>query len=242
MVSGAVALALLVLWRNPDVRALARTGSWASSAALLVYAAAFSLAYLALDAGLGALILFAGVQVTMFAGSLLAGESLHPARWLGAAVGLSGLARLLAPGATAPPLWAAGMMTLAAAGWGVYSLRGRVAKDPLADTAGNFLRAAPAALALWLVLPGDAALSRYGVALAVASGALASGLGYALWYAVLPRMEASLAAVAQLTVPLIALAGGILFLSEVATLRFGVAAILVIAGVLIAIYGPRVAR
>lgn len=215
-------------------------GDWLSAGALMLYMGGFSFAYLRLDAGLGALILFAGVQVTMFAGTLMGGVRPGIGRWLGAGLGLTGLAILLAPGASAPHPLGAAMMALAALGWGVYSLRGVGAVDPLAATAGNFARALPLAVALW----GLDALHRgspgigggAGLALALASGALASGMGYAIWYAALPRLGSSLAAVSQLCVPVLALAGGVLFLGEPATLRFAIAALMVSAGVLLAVF------
>ncbi len=202
-----------------------------SGLALFVYAGAFSFAYLALDPGLGALILFGAVQATMFAGALATGERPGRARWLGGLAALGGLATLAAPGADAPPLGPALLMTLAGAAWGVFSLRGRRATDPVANMAAAFLAATPLGLLLWAALGLGEGVSTRGLLLAVASGAGASGLGYAVWYAVLPRMEASLAAVAQLTVPLIALAGGALWFGEPLTLRFGVAAALILGGV-----------
>ncbi|MGM0583779.1 MAG: EamA family transporter [Pseudomonadota bacterium] len=232
LASGALMLALLTGLRG-QARAAMRRASPLAAAALLSYAALFSFAYLGLDAGLGALILFAAVQVTMFAGALIGGERPGPLRWLGAAAGLAGLAWLAAPGAAAPPLPSALMMAGAGAAWGVYSLHGRGSARPLADTAGAFLLAAPPGLLLWAAAAGlDAApgLSPTAAGLAVASGALASGCGYALWYAALPRLEATLAAVAQLSVPLIALSGGVVFLGESPGPRFWPAAALILGG------------
>lgn len=242
LLSGAVVLTALASSRS-GARSVLRAGSAVSAGALLVYAVFFSFAYVTLDAGLGALLLFGGVQITMFAGALLAGQKPGAFRWAGSALGLAGLAVLFLPGADAPDAAGAAMMLLAAAGWGVYSLRGARAGDPLATTAGNFLVAAPIALIL-LPLTGDlaAAVTGPGVALAVVSGAVASGLGYAIWYAALPALDASLAAVAQLTVPLIALAGGIVLLDEAATLSFALAAALILGGVALAVLGPRPLR
>jgi len=237
LLSGAVVLTALASSRI-GARSVLRAGSAVSAGALLVYAVFFSFAYVTLNAGLGALLLFGGVQITMFAGAVLAGQRPGAFRWAGSALGLAGLAVLFLPGADAPDAAGSAMMLLAAAGWGVYSLRGARAGDPLATTAGNFLVAAPVALIL-LPLTGDlaAAVTGPGVVLAVASGAVASGLGYAIWYAALPALDASLAAVAQLTVPLIALAGGIVLLDEAATLSFAIAAILILGGVALAVLG-----
>lgn len=237
LVSGALVLGLLVAWRSGWQGLTA--GNALSAAALWAYAVFFSFAYLSLDAGVGALILFAGVQLTMFLGALRGGERPAPARWAGSALGLAGLAVLFLPGAGLPHLGGALMMLVAAASWGIYSLRGGRERRPALDvTAGNFLLAAPAGLLVAAALPGGA-VTTVGVLLAMASGALASGLGYAIWYGVLPHLAPSLAAIAQLTVPLIALAGGILFLGEALTLSFAIAAALILGGVALAIYGPR---
>jgi drug/metabolite transporter (DMT)-like permease len=229
LVGGAVAL-MAVVWasrrpRRGRVGLSAASGFW-----LFLYAAAFSYAYVRLDAGIGALILFGAVQITMFAGALIGGERPGLARWLGGAAAMAGLALLTAPGATAPPPVAAGLMAVSGLAWGVFSLRGRRATDPLANIAAAFVVAAPAGALLWLALGLAEPVSIRGAALAVASGAIASGGGYALWYAVLPRLEATLASLAQLAVPLIALAGGIVFLGEPATARFALSAALILGG------------
>ncbi|WP_333831849.1 DMT family transporter [Rubrimonas sp.] len=230
LAAGAAALGLiaLVAGRGAQARAAA---SGLSAAMLFGYAAAFSFAYVALDAGIGALILFGAVQATMFLGALLGGERPGPARWIGGAAAFGGLVWLLSPGAAAPPLVPALLMAAAGACWGGYSLRGRRAGPPLAATAAAFALATPAGLALWAFAGPTEPVGAAGAVLAAASGALASGGGYAVWYAVLPRMEASLAAVAQLTVPVIALAGGMVFLGEALTLRFAVAALVILGGV-----------
>lgn len=230
LISGAAILAALVALRGTSgLRPSAR-----GTVTLALYMIGFSFAYVTLDAGIGALILFGGVQITMFAGALVGGETIPASRWFGAAIAFSGLVYLLWPGAAnAPDPAGAALMALAAFGWGVYSLAGRGATDPLASTGGNFLMAAPVGIAVWLVLPDG--ISANGAALAVVSGAITSGLGYAIWYSVLPRLDAAIAAVAQLTVPVIALAGGAVFLSESLTWRFAIATILVLGGVLISL-------
>ncbi len=243
LVSGAVVLGALVAMRAGGAGALLRLGSWTSAAALTIYAVLFSYAYVTLDAGLGALVLFGAVQVTMFAGALWQGERPGAARWAGSALGLGGLAVLFLPGAATPPAAGTLMMLAAGVGWGLYSLRGAGATDPLATTGANFLRAAPAGvlLALLPAAAGGSAGGAAGVGLAVASGALASGLGYAVWYGVLPRLAATTAAIAQLTVPLIALAGGAAFLREAPEPAFWPAAAMILGGVALAVLRPRVA-
>ncbi len=209
------------------------TGRVVGALSLLAYLFGFSLAYGALDAGTGALILFGMVQITMFAGALMAGETVPARRWTGAALAFAGLLYLLAPGsAPSGHPWEAAMMAAAGIGWGIYSLSARGARDPLAATGWNFLLAVPVAVMLWLFLPSDTdPVAPAGVALAVVSGAVTSGLGYALWYSVLPALGPSRGAVAQLTVPIFAVAGGMVFLGEALTLRFAIAAVMVLGGV-----------
>ena len=232
--SGAIALSVLVLLRDRRL-SLAGPKRITGSLSLLLYMVAFSIAYVSLDAGVGALILFGGVQVTMFAGAVLAREAIPARRWLGAAVAFGGLAWLLWPTGTMAlsPIHAVAMV-LAALGWGIYSLAGRVSGEPLRATAANFLIATPicfAVMALLPVSPDAVPPTQWGLTLAVISGVVTSACGYALWYLVLPQLEASMAAVAQLTVPVIAMAGGMVFLGESLTLTFVVASVLVLGGV-----------
>ncbi|RIJ14773.1 DMT family transporter [Henriciella mobilis] len=232
IVSGAVVLGLIA----SPVRAI-RSGSWASGAALFVYAAAFSIAYLTLATGTGALILFALVQITMIGWALVSGERLSAARWAGFMLAITGLVWLLLPGLEAPPLEGAALMAAAGVAWGIYSLRGRGQGQPTAQTAGNFLRAGVIVLALSLpafMLAGEATPSWAGIGYALASGAITSGLGYAIWYAALRELTASLAGIAQLSVPAIAAAGGMVFLAEPLTIRFAIATALILGGVGIA--------
>lgn len=244
LVAGAVMLALLLLLR-PGRRAAPapvslRVGRRAVGvASLLVYLFGFSLAYGALDAGAGALILFGWVQITMFAGAVAARERVPARRWAGAGLAFAGLFVLFAPEGQAPLGWHAASMAAAGIGWGIYSLVGRGERDALAATAANFIVAAPFGLAFALALPGALAWAPAGVALAVASGAIASGLGYALWYALLPQLGAARAAVAQLSVPLIAAAGGAALIGEAVSWRFGAAAALVLGGVALAVLPGR---
>ena len=240
--SGALALAAMVMLRDHKLE-LRGPHRWAGVASLSLYMVAFSMAYLSLDAGVGALILFGGVQVTMFLGALFAREPVPFVRWIGAGLAFAGLVWLLWPAGafSISPLHGL-VMCGAAFGWGIYSLAGRVSGEPLKATAANFILATPICLIAVLVIPlsagEDTTLSGQGIILAVISGVVTSAMGYALWYTVLPRLSASVAAVAQLTVPVIVLAGGILFLSETVTTRFAFASILVLGGVAVSILGP----
>ena len=228
LASGALFLIILaslrdgVQWRTP-------LRLW-GAATLALYVLGFSFAYVTLEAGVGALILFGGVQITMFVGALIAREQVPAAHWIGAAVAFGGLLVLLRPqGGVAPDRGGAALMAAAAVGWGVYSLLGRGSDNPLGATAANFGLALPAGLLVFALLPDT--ITARGAVLAVTSGAVTSGAGYALWYSVLPRLAASVAAVAQLTVPVIAVAGGLVLLGEPVTARFVIAAVLVLGGV-----------
>lgn len=228
LLAGAAMLAALVLWQRGGMAWPGLRGRVPGVLGLSAYLIGFSLAYRGLDAGTGALVLFGTVQVTMFAGALWSREAVPPRRWAGAALALGGLAIIAAPGAAG--LLPLALMGCAGFGWGIYSLAGRGVVDPLAATAWNFLLSVPLVLPLGL-LAGVARPDGVGVALAVVSGAVTSGLGYALWYVVLPRLGAARAAVAQLTVPVIAALGGAALLAELPGLRFWLAAGLVLGGV-----------
>ncbi|SHI64260.1 EamA domain-containing membrane protein RarD [Shimia gijangensis] len=234
LVSGAVALSALVAYQGRGFTLGGLSRLWAV-VALLAYLFGFSLAYEVLDPGFGALILFGVVQVTMFAGAVLSREQMPLTRWTGAALAMAGLVWLLWPIGEVEPSWThVASMTLAGLGWGVYSLFGRASGDPLQATAMNFLLAAPMGFVL-LLGPQEVSLPTAGVTWAIVSGVLTSGLGYALWYQILPDLGASRAAVAQLSVPVIALAGGMMFLGEELTARFALAAVLVISGVVLSL-------
>ncbi|MCR8548306.1 DMT family transporter [Salipiger sp. P9] len=239
LLAGALMLGALVLLRHGALR-LGGRGRLAGVAGLFLYIYGFSAAYAGLPAGLGALLLFGMVQVTMFGGSLLGGEWVPPRRWLGAGLAFGGLIWLLWPGGgAAPSLSHAVAMIVAGIGWGIYSLAGRQAEVPLVSAAANMvLTAALGVIVLLGFALGGAVEGGWtpeAVALAVLSGAMTSGLGYALWYALLPRIPGTVAAVAQLTVPVIAMAGGMLFLGEVLTMRFVLAAALVLGGVAVSV-------
>ncbi|MGB1035437.1 MAG: DMT family transporter, partial [Primorskyibacter sp.] len=241
--AGAMTLVALLVWRNRSAVALTRSlrpDPWATGA-LLLYLFGFSWAYQALDAGIGALILFGVVQLTMFTAGLGTGAGPGTRGWIGAGLAMGGLAWLVWPSDTVAlsPLHALAMAT-AGMGWGIYSLRGRHSTDPLAATGANFVWAVPLgiALALSMAQSGPFATSA-GFGLALLSGAVTSGMGYALWYRVLPQIPASTAALAQLSVPAIAMLGGMVFLSEPLTTRFVLASALILGGIAIGIHRPR---
>ncbi|CAN7156648.1 MULTISPECIES: DMT family transporter [unclassified Variovorax] len=229
LVSGALALTLIVRLRAKPPAA--GRADWLAAAMLFAYVAFFSFAYLSLSAGTGALILFGAVQLTMLGVGLRSGEMFGPVAWSGFVLAVAGLVYLVSPGVTAPPPLGAALMAIAGIAWGVYSLRGRGVADPLAATARNFLRAAPLALLLSLALASRAHANAAGIALAVASGAVTSGIGYVIWYAALPGLSAMRAATVQLSVPLIAAFGGVLFLSEAITPRLAFASVAILGGI-----------
>lgn len=234
LVSGALMLFLLARATSSS-RSGPSGGSWASAAALFTYAAAFSLAYLRLSTGVGALLLFAAVQTTMIGWGLLRGERPTPVEWVGLVIAFGGLVLLTLPGAVAPDPVGLGLMVLAGMAWGVYSLRGRGSRFPLAATADNFARSVPMALAGLALAWSSTHLSVRGVVLAASSGAIASGLGYSLWYLALPGLSATRAAVVQLTVPVLAALAGVWLLGERVSLRLAVAGAMILGGVAIAV-------
>lgn len=234
LLSGALVLWLIASPRASLMRATSG-GDWSSALALFAYAFAFSFAYVRLPAAAGALLLFAAVQATMIGWALAKGERLRALQAFGLVAACSGLVGLLLPGLSAPPLAAAALMVVAGIAWGIYSLRGRRAASALEATAGNFLRTVPMALLASAWFAPTAKLDPAGIGYAIASGALASGVGYAIWYAVLPSLRATTAATVQLCVPVIAAIGGIVFLGEPPTLRFVLASAAILGGTALAI-------
>jgi drug/metabolite transporter (DMT)-like permease len=233
LLSGALMLWLLVRIRRgaPDGK-----GNWPSALALFVYAAAFSFAYLSLPAATGALLAFGSVQATMIGRGIWTGERLSGWQTAGLVLAVAGLVWLLLPGLSAPPLTSSVLMLVAGAAWGVYSLRGKGQGDPLCVTAGNFLRAAPiAALLSLLWMFHGINVDRTGLLYAVASGALASAIGYAIWYTALPALTATEAAVVQLSVPVLATLGAVVFLHEPITLRLVTASAAILGGIALVI-------
>jgi drug/metabolite transporter (DMT)-like permease len=212
-------------------------GSWTAAIVLAIYALPFAFAYTQLSAGTGALILFGCVQVTMLIAALGAGERPHRVQWLGLVVALAGLVYLVFPGLTAPSPVGAALMAAAGVCWGLYSLLGRGASSPLLQNMGNFVRAVPLIAATSVVVVPRIHIETRGAILSIASGALASGLGYVVWYAALRGLTAVRASVVQLAVPLIAAGGGVLLLSETVTLRLVLSTVLVLGGITMATVG-----
>jgi len=239
IVAGALVLGMIVRLRR---RGHEPAGSWASALALFAYAAAFSFAYVSLTAATGALLLFGAVQATMIGFGLFKGERLRAWQVAGLACALGGLIGLLLPGLSAPPLQGSALMLGAGVAWGVYSLRGKGGGDPLRVTAGNFGRAVAFALVLSAATLPWASLDRAGVGYAVASGAVASGIGYAIWYTALPGLKTTSAATVQLSVPVIAALGGITLLGEAPTLRLLVASVAILGGIALVIVDKRPAQ
>ena len=236
LLSGAVTLWLIVYLRGGG---RVTAGSWTSALALFAYAAAFSFAYISLPAAAGALLLFGAVQATMIGYGLWSGEHMSPRQWVGLVMALLGLVGLLSPGLSAPPLSGALLMLGAGVAWGVYSLRGRGGGDATAVTAGNFVRAVPMALALSLLAGPVLSVDVEGAWYAVVSGALASGVGYALWYRALPGLRPVSAATVQLSVPVIAALGGVVLLGEAPGVRLVLASLAILGGIALVIVGRR---
>ncbi len=236
LLSGAVALWLLLTIRSKSFQ---MTGSWSSALALFTYAAAFSFAYVTLQAGTGALLLFGAVQVTMIGYGLWSGERLSVRQSIGFVAALGGLVWLVLPGVSAPSLVGSTLMVTAGIAWGVYSLRGRGAGDPAAITTGNFLRAVLPALLLSAVFLKSTQLDKAGISYAVISGALASGAGYLIWYSALQGLRATTASIVQLSAPVIAAIGGVLFLSEAITARLAIGSLATLGGIAIVVVDKR---
>lgn len=236
--SGVLVLVSLLLLRG-KIRSIARTPDLRSVIGLSAYMIGFSFAYVSLEAGFGALILFGGVQITMFGGALLSEQKPKPMQWLGAIIAFSGLIYLLLPNQQFKlDIAGASLMTMAAIGWGLYSLRGKLETDPLVSTTINFCWSLPIAIVVLLLMQAPS-FSSHGAVLAILSGGITSALGYALWYLILPKLNTSIAAVSQLTVPVIAMVGGIIFLNESMTITFVISSLLVLGGVGLTVIGTK---
>ena len=236
-----IASGAAVLWMIARLRGGTKTsaGSWGSAMALFAYAAAFSFAYVELPAAVGALVLFCAVQVTMIGYGLSKGERIGARQAAGLALAVAGLVSLLSPGLSAPPPVSAALMLAAGIAWGIYSLRGKGAGEPTIATAGNFMRAVPFALVLSLVTLGNATVDSTGVLYAMASGGLASGVGYAIWYSALPGLTATKAATIQLSVPVVAAVGGVVLLGESITLRLVFSSAAILGGIALVVAAKR---
>lgn len=236
LVSGAIALLIILGVTNRGTRP-ASYGSWMSAVMLFLYAACFSFAYISLDTGIGALILFGMVQATMIAGALMAGDRPTVAEWIGWLLAVGGFVYLVSPGLTAPSPGGSALMAIAGIAWGIYSLRGRNESFALAGTTYNFVRSVPLVLIVSAFSLQDLHLTTNGVVLAILSGTITSGVGYAVWYTALQSISSMQAAMVQLSVPVLAAAGGILLLSESISLRLFVSSLLILGGIFLAIFG-----
>lgn len=238
LVSGALTLFIISLVFNSKQEETKR-GNWLSAFFLFAYAICFSLAYTRLTTATGALILFSSVQLTMICSALIKGERPNSLEWIGLLLAFGGLIYLVFPGLSAPPVTYSILMMLAGIAWGFYTLRGKGSKNPLADTTGNFIRTVPMILLVLIPLFSQIQLSQKGIILAALSGAIASGIGYSVWYAVLKHHTATRAAILQLSVPALASIGGVIFLAENLSLRILLASGLILGGIGLAILGKR---
>ena len=244
LLSGAATLVLLsafqcIKHQHNDLKIAWLEGSWLSAFALFIYALGFSYAYVTLSTGVGALILFGAVQLTLILFAVWAGQKLVWLEWLGLAIAFAGFVYLVLPTLSSPSLLGFVLMTQAGVAWGLYTWRGKISSKPLFATTSNFVRTIPMLLIALVVIHLNAEQSQIaqpeGIILAVTSGAIMSGLGYAIWYAVLPYLSASIAAVLQLLVPIIATIGGVFFANESITLHLVIATLSVLGGVLLVI-------
>lgn len=236
LASGAAMLAIVVgVPRLRRAKGGRSSGDWVSGFLLFAYAFAFSLAYVGMAAGAGALVLFGLVQATMVVGAMIQGHRPRAVQWFGLALALGGVMYLASPGLSAPPLGRALLMGLAGISWGLYSFRGRTVDDPFGATMVNFLWAVPFAVISLAFATRGVDVTAHGIVLAAVSGAITSGLGYCLWYAALPVLGAFRGAIVQLAVPVLAASGGILFLNESLSLRLVLASAATLGGVALAV-------
>lgn len=238
LISGSIILLLLVYISKSKNLSEAK-GSWSSAGILFIYAATFSFAYVSLDTGTGALIVFAMVQITMITSAMINGKKMSLSEWAGVLLAFGGLVYLVFPGVTAPSFSGLILMIASGMAWGLYSLKGKSSIDPLGDTAFNFLRTIPFVIILLLFSIDHVKAEPQGYTLAIISGALTSGIGYTIWYMALRGLSAVQASIVQLIVPVIAAAGGILFLSEIISIRLIVASVLILGGIAIVILKGR---
>ena len=239
LVSGAFTLMLILAISNKAARtnSTPSKGSWLAGLMLFLYAVTFSYAYISLDTGTGALILFGSVQITMIIVTLITGTRLHLTEWLGVTIAFGGFVYLMLPGAMMPSLSGFILMTTAGIAWGFYSLKGRGSSNPLSDTTFNFIRTIPFIIITAIIAFTYLQLSPFGITMAVLSGALASGVGYTIWYIALGGLSRTQAAVVQLSVPVIAAMGGIVFASEMLTKRLILSSVLILSGILMVVLG-----
>ena len=239
LLSGTIVLLIIIRCVGTNTATCSK-GSWTASIMLFIYAAAFSYAYISLDTGTGALILFGSVQITMLLLSVIIGARLHPTEWIGAMIAFGGFVYLILPGVSAPSTLGFFLMSLAGIAWGIYTLKGSNSDSPLTDTTYNFLRTTPFVLLLALIGIGSMNVSSEGIILALMSGGITSGIGYTIWYIALRDISSTQAAVLQLSVPIIAALGGVVFVAEPVTMRLLISCILVLGGILLVIMGKSI--
>ncbi|WP_210725608.1 DMT family transporter [Candidatus Colwellia aromaticivorans] len=240
LLSGAIALFIILSIKGSikgSNKGASSKGSWTASFTLFLYAITFSYAYLSVDTGTGALILFGSVQITMIMLSLISGTRLHLIEWSGVFLAFTGLIYLILPNITTPSINGFILMTVSGISWGIYTLKGRGSKNPLMDTTYNFLRTIPFVTLLALFTMQNMSYSFEGIVLAIISGAITSGVGYTIWYVALGDLTSTQAAVIQLSVPVIAAIGGVIFVSELITIRLVISAIIVLSGILMVVLG-----
>ena len=236
LLSGALVLLVILKIKNNNNCSHSR-GSWPASLMLFLYAITFSFAYITLDTGTGALILFGSVQITMLLLSLISGNRLHISEWMGLLLAFTGFVYLILPGVTTPSVMGFLLMAVAGIAWGIYTLIGRGSDNPLMDTSYNFLRTIPFVIILVIIAAQNAHYSTNGILLAALSGGIASGIGYTIWYIALGGLSATQAAVVQLAVPVIAALGGVIFVSEAITLRLILSGLMILGGILLVVLG-----
>jgi len=241
LLSGSIVLLLIIISTarstTRNTAKISTKGSWTASFMLFIYAITFSYAYTSLDTGTGALILFGSVQITMILLSLFSGTKLHITEWSGMVIAFAGFIYLVLPEVTTPSISGFILMTTAGIAWGIYTLKGRASKYPLIDTAYNFFRTTPLVVLLAIATMNNINYSSEGIVLALLSGGITSGIGYTIWYVALRHISATQAAVLQLSVPVIAALGGIIFVAEAITFRLAVSAIIVLGGILMVVLG-----
>ncbi len=241
LLSGAIVLSIILLI-SKNKSSSQKKGSWFSSFMLFLYVIAFSFAYKSLDTGTGALIMFGAVQISMITISIINGNKLHFSEWVGVVVSFLGFVLLILPGITAPSTIGFILMVVAGTAWGIYTLNGKNSKNPLRDTAYNFIRTIPFLLVLLILVYKDIKYTHEGIWLAVISGGVTSGIGYTIWYIALRGLSTTQAAVVQLLVPVIAAFGGVLFVSEKITVRLSLSSLLILGGILVVMISRKYLR
>ena len=236
LLSGIIVL-LVIFYLTRNNKESTSKGSWGASSMLFLYAITFSFAYISLETGIGALILFGSVQITMILASLISGNRLHYSEWIGVVIAFSGFVYLVLPGLTTPSLMGFILMTVAGIAWGIYTLLGRGSNNPLSDTAHNFLRTLPFVAVLIAITFQNSNLSQEGILLAALSGGIASGIGYTVWYIALRGLSITHAAVIQLFVPVLAAVGGVLFANELISLRLVLSSTMILGCIMAVVMG-----